>query len=141
MAFTYTAGSTTTLNRVRFELGDTDSNAALFADEEIEAKLAERGDDVLLAAADLCEILARKYARAYDFETDGQKFSRSQMSKQYLELARQLRARAGGVTSVATTRVDGYSSDIPSDQVSNAGTATQDPRHRFYAPRADRIPT
>lgn len=141
MAFTYTAGSTTTLNRVRFELGDTDSSTALFADEEISAKLAERGDNVLLAAADLCEILARRYARAYDFETDGQVFKRSQMSKAYQELATSLRARAAGVTTVATTRVDGYSSDIPADQVSNAGTATTQPRHRFYAPRADRIPT
>lgn len=118
MTFTYsTSALTTPLAQVRLEIGDTDSTAALFADEEINVKLAGRGDNVLLTAADLCDILARRFARAFDFESDNQKFSRSQMSKQYAALAGELRDRASGVVTVASTRIDGFSQDIDSESV------------------------
>lgn len=118
MTFTYsTSALTTPLAQVRLEIGDTDSTAALFADEEIAVKLAGRGDNVLLTAADLCDILARRFARAFDFESDNQKFSRSQMSKQYAALAGELRDRASGVVTVASTRIDGFSQDIDSESV------------------------
>ena len=118
MTFTYsTSALTTPLAQVRLEIGDTDSTAALFADEEINVKLAGRGDNVLLTAADLCDILARRFARAFDFESDNQKFSRSQMSKQYADLAGELRDRASGVVTVASTRIDGFSQDIDSESV------------------------
>lgn len=129
MTFTYSVSDlTTALAKVRLEIGDTDSATALFADEEINAKLAERADNILLTAADLCEILARRFARAFDFETDNQSFQRSQQSKQYAAMAEALRARASGVTSVSSTRVDGYSQDITNTDVD---VSDANPRGRY----------
>ena len=118
MTFTYsTASLTSALAQVRLEIGDTDSTAALFQDEEINVKLTARADNILLTAADLCDILARRFARQFDFESDNQSFKRSQMSKQYAALADELRSRASGVSSVASTRVDGFSQDIDTESV------------------------
>lgn len=116
MSFTYNLASTDAqevlISKVRFEIGDTDEAKALFNDDEVKVKLVDHGDSVPLAAAALCEILARRYARDFDFSTDGQSFSRSQMSKQFAQLARDLRERATGAKTVATRRVDGYSQDV-----------------------------
>lgn len=134
MTFTYDVSDlTTSLARVRLELGDTDSDAPLFADEEIDRKLEDRGDNVLLAAADLCDVLARRFARRFDFKSDNQEFKRSQMSAQYAALARDLRDRAaGGVASVSSTRVDGYSQDVTNTDVF---VSDVNPRRRYYPPR------
>jgi hypothetical protein len=117
MTFTYDL--TTTLGKTRFELGDTISAQALLTDEEIGVKLAERADDILTTAADLCDILATRFAREYDFEFAGAgrgtraKYNRSQMSKAYADRAKALRARiSSGLATVETARVDGYSDDI-----------------------------
>jgi hypothetical protein len=136
MSFTYDGTPNTDLERVRLEIGDTDSTEALFQDEEINEKLSQRANNVLLTAADLCEILARKFARAYDFETDGQSFKRSQMSAAYAKAAKDLRARAQGAGVVDTTRVDGYSDDIPNAAVLATDT---NPRRRYYG-EEDEIP-
>lgn len=105
-----------TLSQVRLEVGDTDEDAALFDDAELEVYIDRHPASVQLAAAAACEQLARRYGRAYDFETDGQSFKRSQMSKQYAQLARDLRQRETGIVSHPTTKVDGYSDDVPFDQ-------------------------
>lgn len=106
---------------MRLEIGDTTSTDALFTDEEINHKLGENADNVPLTAADLCDILATRFAREYDFETDDQKFSRSQKAAAYAARASELRKRAnggGGVESGTTTKVDGYSSEITSRDTS-----------------------
>lgn len=103
---------------VRLELGDTDAADVLFSDSEIQYFLDAASGDVLLATARACDSLARRFARDFDFSTDGQSFSKGQRSEHYRLLAKELRLRAaGGVTSETVTRVDGYSTDIPSDQV------------------------
>lgn len=106
---------------MRLEIGDTTSTDALFTDEEINYKLGENADAVLITAAELCDILATRFAREYDFETDDQKFLRSQKAAAYAARATELRKRAnggGGVESGTTTRVDGYSDDITSRDTS-----------------------
>lgn len=113
---------TTAIDKVRLLIGDTDENAILFEDDEITWFLSERGNDVYLAAADACESAARKFARAFDFETDGQRFQRSQMSKMFRDLAKDLRGRTAGVVTVEATRVDGYSQDTGNQDVGEAGT-------------------
>lgn len=129
MTFTYSVSDLTTpLAKVRLEIGDTESASALFQDEEITAKLSERAGVVLLAAADLCDILARRFARRFDFTSDNQSFKRSQMSAQYAALAQQLRDRASGVASVPMTRVDGFSQDIDTQAVREADA---NPRGRY----------
>jgi hypothetical protein len=121
---------TTDRDAVRLLIGDTDTDDELFQDDEIAFFLAERADDVYLAAADACDAAARKFARAYDFTTDGQSFHRSQMSKAYLALAKDLRLRAaGGLTTLVPTRVDGYSDDVAADEVQ---TATRPAGRRGY---------
>ena len=133
MTFTYSSTSIiTVLAKVRLEIGDTDSTAALFTDEELQVYIDSRGSSVLLAAADACDQLATRYGRAYDFETDGQKFARSQASKAYADRAKQLRARAYGVTTADSTRIDGYSQDVANQDTFASDT---NPRRRYYGPR------
>lgn len=116
MTFTYDGSVGTDLERVRMKLGDTDSTSPLFTDEEINSQLGE-SPDIVVATAELCDILARRFARAYDFAEDGQSFSRSQMSKQYAQLGKELRQRsAAGFSTLPTTRTDGYSDDIDYQQ-------------------------
>ncbi len=109
----------TTRDKVRLEIGDTDAAAPLFNDDELDYIIASRADNVLLAAADACDMLATRFARDYDFEWQGAgesargKFTRSQMSKAFTDRAAAIRQRAGGGLGVIqTTRVDGYSEDI-----------------------------
>jgi len=112
VAFTYSGKLESDLEKVRLEIGDTDSATELFSDAEIESKLGEAAD-ILVATASLADILARRFARAFDFAEDGQSFSRSQMSKAYAQLAKDLRQRsAAGFASLPTTRTDGYSDTI-----------------------------
>lgn len=150
MTFTYdsaaAAATATVLHNIRLEIGDTDSDAALFTDEEIGVYATARGLTVsavssragaeLLACADLLDSLAARFARAYDFETDGQRFDRGQMSEMYRDRARELRLRAAGLGTVVPTRVDGYSQDVAADDVDESGV---NPRRRYYAD-PDRIP-
>lgn len=127
------AGSaiTSTRDKVRLELGDTDPDAVLFYDEELDVWVNARGAaSYLLAAADAADAAARKFARAYDFETDGQSFKRSQQSKAFRELAKELRSRAGGISTVDITKVDAYSDDVANQDVTGSGTAN--PRHYQY---------
>lgn len=119
----FTYDTSTTLGKVRLQIQDTDASDALFTDAEVQVYLDLRADNLLQTAADLCDVLAIRFSREFDFETDRQKFSRSQRQKMYAEMAVSLRARAnGGVQSVPSTKVDGYSSDIDSEQTSTAGS-------------------
>lgn len=121
---------TTTRDKIRLELGDTDPDAVLFYDEELDVWLNARGAaSYLLAAADAADAAARKFARAYDFQTDGQSFKRSQMSKAFKDLAVELRSRAGGISTVDVTVIDGYSDDIANQAVTGSGTVN--PRHYY----------
>jgi len=43
MTFTYTPGSVTDITRVRFHIGDTEEDAAIFSDEEIQMVITEEG--------------------------------------------------------------------------------------------------
>lgn len=96
MTFTYDIDALDTpLAQVRLEVGDTDTEDQLFQDEEIAVKLAARADNVLLTAADLCDILAARFARDYDFAApDSREFKRSQRSEMYAKRAQALRDRA-----------------------------------------------
>lgn len=123
-------------DRVRLLIGDTDTNDQLFQDDEIAYFLELASNSVLLAAAEACDAAARKYARSIDFATDDQQFKLHQRADTFKALAQELRARAGGVSSVALTKVDGYSTDIPSDQNSTGSTATG--RRNFYT-NQDRV--
>src|SRR3990167_5599445 len=139
-AGTAAAAITTARDQTRLEVGDTDPDAVLFYNEEIDVYLATRANAVLVPAADLCDAAATRFARGYDFGVDAQTFDRSQMTKAFQDRAKQLRARASGITSLPATRVDGYSQDVDADDVSG-GTASSAVRQRFYTVGGvDRLP-
>ena len=123
---------TATLDKVRLLIGDTDATTAELSDDEVNFFITERASNIYLSAADCCDALAAKYARAYDFETDGQRFQRSQASKAYAERAKTFRARAYGVTTVDSTRIDGYSTDVANQDTFETDS---NPRRRYYGPR------
>ena len=81
------------LDSVRFEIGDTDVAYPLFQDEEILAILSKESND-LAAAARCCEILARKFARDVDNASGPIKVAASQRYRQFTAQARDLRRRA-----------------------------------------------
>lgn len=121
MTFTYLSTSiTTALAKVRLQIGDTDSTDPLFTDEEINVYLANNSDVVIDTAIALCDVLAIRFARFFDFETDQQKFQRSQRCAQYKALAAELRAgAASGLTTIGQIKKDGYSQDIEADEATN----------------------
>ena len=118
MAFTYVKGSTANRDRVRLEIGDVDPNRILFEDDELTDILTQEGDVVLKAAARCCEVLAVRFARDFDFSADGSSFHKSSVTAAYQKMATRLRARATGTVVVMPRRVDGYSQDVDSDEVS-----------------------
>jgi len=84
---------TTPRDLLRLELGDTDQDAPLFYDDELDAFLLAHADDVLRSAAAACEALATRFARAYAVTEDGQAWDRQQMAQQYAQRARELHLR------------------------------------------------
>ena len=130
MAFTYTEGSTTTLDRLRLEIGDTDSTRALFSDAELNDIIAVE-TSVLPSAARACEILAVRFARDYDFTADGSTFRKGGISKMYSDMAHRLRARARGTTVVQARRKDAYSDDVNSDTATIGGAGLDYDRGRW----------
>jgi len=117
MAFTYTAGSTADRDRIRLEIGDTDSDRVLFEDAELDDFLTQEGDSVMGSAARACEVLAVRFARDFTFSADGGSFQKSNVTQMYQKLARRLRNRARGATVVMPRRKDGYSVYTDSDEV------------------------
>lgn len=128
---------TATRDKLRLTIGDTDTDNPLFQDDELDWFLSEESDDIASAALRACYAAMARFARAYDMETDGQRFARSQMHKAFSELAVRLEAQgatlslvdAGSVTTVDVTRVDGYSDTIANQTTSSTAS---NPRRDFY---------
>ena len=117
MAFTYTAGSNSDRDRVRLEIGDTDSARALFQEGELDEFLSQEGNSILGAAARACETLAVRFARDFTFSADGASFQKGNITQLYMAQAKRLRRQARATTTVMPRRVDGYSGYTDSDEV------------------------
>ena len=130
----------TDLDKFRLELGDIDATAPLFNDDEAGYFIAARPGSVLLAVADACESLARRFAREFDFDAPNEKsFKRSQKAEAYRKMAAELRDRAkiedgGGLTVLTMTRVDGYSDDLSTRDGAGQVAVTGRARHGYYDP-------
>jgi hypothetical protein len=93
------------LDTIRLLVGDTETGDAILADADYEDFIARQQlqtsggtvTNINAAAADAAGAIAAKFARDYDFTTDGQTFSRSQRIGHYMSLERELRNRSGGV--------------------------------------------
>jgi hypothetical protein len=103
-----------TVEQVRLEIGDTEGPDQLFTPEQVEHFLDIHGGEVLAASAHACDVLATRFVVEYDFSSAArQQFKRSQKSEGYERRAKAIRLRiGGGLVTVPTTRVDGFSEDI-----------------------------
>jgi len=103
MAFTYSGDpSNNLLDRIRLEIGDTDSSDPLLQDEEIQYVINEEKGFFNIAAR-CCEIISRNFAREADKTLGPLSIQASQKSQAYKELAAQLRKKASKNESVPPT--------------------------------------
>jgi len=85
--------SLTDKDKVRFYIGDTDTNDQLLQDEEINFLLTETSN-ILLAASHAAKALAAKFSRQADKTVGDLRISLSQKAQTYMALAADLEIRA-----------------------------------------------
>lgn len=86
MTWTYSNALTTTKDKVRFRVGDTNIDKPLLDDEEIASMLSLFGDDVRLATVACIKAIIAKLARDYDRSNLGMSAQRSQQIQHYRDL-------------------------------------------------------
>ena len=136
MTFTYdlsASGNDLVVSQIRLEIGDDNSatdqgvkpDGTNFTDAELLYFYQQESSSLLGGAARACEVLARRYARVAesvrirDYQVDMR-----EKAAAFRELARDLRQRAGSLYaggSAPTTRTDGYSTDVHSQEVEAGG--------------------
>lgn len=131
----------TDVGKVRLEIDDTDvEGTPAFVDAEVEYFLEEEGG-ILAAAARGCEVLARRYAKAYDITTDDQSLKRSQRAAAFAKAAETLRERAEkeeGLGTIATVKTDGYNqTGVDNETIDGTGPGG---RVRAGYENPDRVP-
>lgn len=109
MTFTYTLSPATDLTRVRFHLGDTDEDAAMFSDEEIAFVITEAGTWQRAVIACIENLIA-KLAATPDFEADWLRVDASKALASYKALLIE-KKRALGVGGLVATGVHVYRAD------------------------------
>lgn len=102
MSWTYTAGSGTAKDRVRFFCGDVDTSSQMISDEEITDMLSLYSSNVFRAAAAVCRNFAARFSRKADAAIDDMRKSLSQLSTQFAARAEELEAQASSGTSTGT---------------------------------------
>lgn len=125
-------------DKVRLMIGDTDSSDWLLSDDEVDFFVSEC-PNLNIAAAAAAEAIAAKFARGYNFTTDGQSFNRSERVEHYLQLAQNLdpsnaRNGVGSIATAATTKVDGYSDDIDFQEGAGQNSRTGRVRQGYFEP-------
>lgn len=95
--------SASTLDEVRFLIGDTNNSAERLTDEEITYLIGKWGDPMKAAHAAAMQ-LASTYAGRMNKSIGQTRLEYSTLFNQYVSLAKEL-ARRGGFTSVAMTAV------------------------------------
>lgn len=113
MAFTYGADPTSsTIDAVRFLVGDTDATEAFLSDEEIRwlSDQWENKNSVYYTASMAAEAIAARFAREVTTSSDSQTVSTSELQQKYMDLAVRLRSQhqallAGGFVDVGGINV------------------------------------
>jgi hypothetical protein len=94
MAFTWTGDpAASTIEQIRWEIDDIDSDNPKFADSEIQYAY-DQEHSIYKAAARLCEQLATKYADSVDRSLGPLRVALSQKMDFYSKRAKELRLRA-----------------------------------------------
>lgn len=123
MAFTYDL--TTNVGKVRFWVPDNTSTNYLLQDDEITYALGLVGNDILAAAADLCDQLARRFAQQATFSADGLSVQNGQRAQTFAERAAELRQRGQvSVSSLELNRPDGYEENATTTTTGEYGGRT-----------------
>ncbi|MCK5236324.1 MAG: hypothetical protein KAR06_04985 [Deltaproteobacteria bacterium] len=91
---TATYDISTDVGKVRLKSGDKDLTDIIFTDEEIEVFLANQGNDVNLAAAELLEAWAAEYTASPDSEKIGDYAYTQKIVDKMLKLAQKLKDTA-----------------------------------------------
>jgi hypothetical protein len=93
MTWSYDESLPTDRDKVRFRIGDIDTEEQLLSNETLDTLLTIR-DDVVLASIDAVEGILAKFAREIDRQALGLGGPRSQKTLHYRELLKELRAEA-----------------------------------------------
>ena len=130
MTFTYSGDPTTsTRNKVRFLINDTDTNDALFSDEELDYLITEWGTNVYEICRAACETLVSRFSRLADSTSKSVgdisvSESFTAKSKQYQDLANSfldrkmrkspptMKANANSLLSTNDRSVQDYNTDF-----------------------------
>ena len=95
MTWTYSyVDLTTSLNKVRLTIGDTDSGDPLLTNEEIQFRIDNEAT-IWSAAASCADDIAAKFSRQVDKSVGDLRLSASQKVTQYRDLAMSIRSRKG----------------------------------------------
>lgn len=121
MSWSYSGNpASSTLDKVRFLIGDTDSTDQQLSNEEINAALADTADSPYAAAVICIEALVSRYSRLVTKSIGDLSISYGDKAKNYRGLLGDLRRRAtlqlctpyaGGI-SVADKEIDEADSDV-----------------------------
>lgn len=121
MSWSYSGNpASSTLDKVRWLVGDTDTTDQQLSDEEIAAALVDAGDNPYVAAIICTEALISKYSRLVTKSVGDLSISYGDIVKNYRSLLGDIRRRstlqlctpyAGGI-SVADKEVDEGDSDV-----------------------------
>jgi len=93
MSWSYSDSLSSDRDKLRFKIGDVDTNDQLLSNELLDALLTTRGDPTL-AAINAVEGILAKFAREIDRGALGLGGSRSQKTQFYRDLLKELRAEA-----------------------------------------------
>lgn len=124
MTFTYAGDLGTSLDKVRFYIGDTTENAGVkpsdgnFTDEELNGLISNEGSwQAAVAAA--AEVLAMLYATEVDIAVGPRRESLSQAAERYTAMGKTWRRQYARTTvsQTAPVRVDGFSQSVDAEDV------------------------
>lgn len=96
MTWTYDTGLALAKDKVRALIGDTDTNDQQLTDEQINLCLSQRAQNLTLASALACRMVASKYAREVSTSADGFSAQDNQKSEAYIKMAEQFEMEAEG---------------------------------------------
>lgn len=100
MSWSYSDSLSTDRDKLRFKIGDVDTDEQLLSNELLDALLTARGSPTL-AAIDAVEGILAKFARDIDRSALGMGGARSQKTQFYRDMLKELRAEAArGDTSI-----------------------------------------
>lgn len=85
--------SNSTLDEVRYLIGDTESTDMQLQDEEINYHLAQNNGSAVNAAIDACEGLVAKYARKVNREVGDLRIESERLMDHYIKLAKRLMSK------------------------------------------------